>query len=365
MSIIIFILVLGILVFVHELGHFLFAKLFKIRVDEFGFGYPPKMFQIGTYKGTKITFNWIPFGGFVKIFGENDNGQELTESEKKVPLVYKPRWQQLLVMFGGILFNIVFAWILFSGLYTSGVTASVESAPRGYDFQETKLIVSGILPDAPADQAGLQVGDEVKEYFNTIDTVTVTDEDITDVSEFINETGERNEKVGFVVLRDQDLDVIMIEPKEGVVESKYGVGVNMDRVGEMKLPIHQAVWYGLKNTVLFTGSIFEGFWQLITGQISADNVSGPVGIVQQVGAATQVGISYLVGFTALLSLNLAVLNCIPFPALDGGRMLVILIESAIRKRLKPNIVNWINTVGFFLLILLMVVVTVKDVIHLF
>ena len=365
MNILIFILVLGILVFVHELGHFLFAKLFKIRVDEFGFGYPPKMFQFGTFRGTRLTMNWVPFGGFVKIFGENDDGGELSPEEKQVSMVYKPRWQQLLVMFGGILFNIVFAWMLFSGLYMSGVTSSIDSAPAGYAFDETRLLVSGILPEAPADVAGLETGDELKEYFSATDTVTVTDEDITDVAAFINATGEQGQSVGFVVLRDQKLEIITMEPATGVVGDGYGVGINLDRVGELQLPVHQALWYGAKNTIAFTGAIFEGFWQLISGQISADNVSGPVGIVKQVGDATSIGISYLIGFTALLSLNLAVLNFIPFPASDGGRMLIILIESIIRKRLKPTVVNWVNTIGFFALILLMVVVTVKDVINLF
>ena len=106
MNIIIFILILGILVFIHELGHFLFAKLFNIRVDEFGFGYPPKMFKLFRWRGTDFTMNWIPFGGFVKIFGEADDGTELSEEEKKTSLVHKPRWQQIIVMFGGILFNL-------------------------------------------------------------------------------------------------------------------------------------------------------------------------------------------------------------------------------------------------------------------
>ena len=365
MNIIIFILILGILVFVHELGHFLFAKLFKIRVDEFGFGYPPKMFQFGTYKGTKLTMNWIPFGGFVKIFGENDDGTELSDEEKNVSLIHKPRWQQLLVMFGGILFNIVFAWLLFSGLYMSGVTASVNSAPEGYNFNETRLLVSGLLSGAPAELAGLQAGDEIKEYLNETETVTVVDEDITDVAAFVHASGTTEKDVTFVVLRDSEFEIITITPEIGIVGENYGVGIALDRVGELKLPVHKALWFGVKNTIAFTGAIFDGFWQLISGKISADNVSGPVGIVKQVGEASSVGLSYLIGFTALLSLNLAVLNFIPFPALDGGRMLVIVIESIIKKRLHPKVVNWVNIVGFFVLILLMVVVTVNDIVKLF
>lgn len=366
MNVIIFILVLGILVFVHELGHFLFAKLFNIRVDEFGFGYPPKMFKMFSWRGTDFTMNWIPFGGFVKIFGEADEGKELTEEEKLVSLVHKPRWQQLLVMFGGILFNIIFAWLLLSGLYVSGITAPIDTAPTGYKFsEETRLVVTAVLPDSPAAIAGLISGDEIKEYYNQGDTVTVIDETIIEVSEFIDKSGNTGDDVGFVVLRDSELEIISITPAEGVVEDKYGIGVNIDRVGEINLPVHQALVYGAKNTAYFTGAILDGFWQLITGKISADNVSGPVGIVKQVGEASSIGVSYLIGFMALLSLNLAVLNIIPFPALDGGRMLIIFIESIIGKRLNSTVVNWVNTIGFFLLIGLMLIVTVKDIINLF
>ncbi|MCA9351533.1 site-2 protease family protein [Patescibacteria group bacterium] len=365
MNIIVFIIVLGILVFVHELGHFLFAKLFRIRVEEFGFGYPPRMLTFGHFRGTKLTLNWIPFGGFVKIFGESDDGSELADHDKQVSLVHKPKWQQLLVMFGGILFNIVFAWVLFSGLYTVGVTSSIDVAPKNYVFDETKLMVSTVLAGSPADEAGLLPGDEVKEYFNTVETVTVRDEDITDIAVFVNQTGELEERVGIVVLRGTDLEVISVLPEQGIVEGGYGIGVNLDRVGELKLPIHQALWYGAKSTYHYTLAIIDGFWQLITGRISTDNVSGPVGIVKQIGDASRVGFVYLISFTALLSLNLAVLNIIPFPALDGGRMAIILIEGAMRRRIKPVIVNWINTVGFLVLIGLMILVTVSDVVKLF
>jgi regulator of sigma E protease len=114
-----------------------------------------------------------------------------------------------------------------------------------------------------------------------------------------------------------------------------------------------------------TKDIVIGFWSLLTGKISMDAVSGPVGIAKQVGSAAEIGFTFLVGFAAMLSLNLAVLNLIPFPALDGGRIFILLIESVIRKRLNPNIVNWVNVIGFFLLIALMIFVTVKDVINLF
>lgn len=366
MNIILFILILGILVFVHELGHFLFAKLFKIRVDEFGFGYPPKMFKMFSWRGTSFTMNWVPFGGFVKIFGEADDGSELSEEDKKVSLVHKPRWQQFLVMFGGILFNVIFAWLLFSGLYVSGITAPINSAPDSYEFTDSRLVVSSLMADSPAEQAGLMVGDEIVEFYNVNEVVQVIDQDITDVSAFINASSTlESPDVGFVVLRDEQLEIITTSPTQGIVEGKFGIGVNLDRVGELQLSVHQALFYGAKNTWNFTTAIVNGFGQLISGQISADNVSGPVGIVKQVGEASSIGVSYLVGFMALLSLNLAVLNLVPFPALDGGRIFIILIESIIRKRLPSTIVNWVNVVGFFILIAVMILVTVKDIMKLF
>ena len=350
--------------FVHELGHFLFAKLFGIRVDEFGFGYPPKMFKMFRWRGTDFTMNWIPFGGFVKIFGENDDGSELSEEDKKVSLVYKPRWQQILVMFGGIFFNILFAWLLFSGIYMAGVKAPMSAAPDSYYFQKTDLTVTALFPHSPADKAGLKSGDIVKEYYAGDDHVLVQDEDIEDVAQFIRTHGEKND-IGFVVLRDGKLKNILVQAKKGVVGYDYSIGIGLEQVGEMKLPFFQALWYGAKNTLAMLRDIIDGFWSLITGKISTDAVSGPVGIAKEVGTAVGIGISYLIGFTAMLSLNLAVLNLVPFPALDGGRIFILLIESAIRKRLNPNIVNWINVVGFFLLIVLMLFVTVKDIIHLF
>lgn len=364
MNIIIFILILGILVFVHELGHFLFAKLFNIRVDEFGFGYPPKMFKMFSWRGTDFTMNWIPFGGFVKIFGENDDGSELSDEEKAVSLVHKPRWQQTLVMFGGILFNLIFAWILFSGIFMAGIMAPVSSAPDNYKFENIDLTLTSIMQKSPAENAGLQVGDIVKEYYTDESTVIVQDQSIEDIARFIQENGE-NSDVGFVVLRDKKLENIITKPKLGIVGDSYSIGVGMDRVGKMKLPFFQSLWYGAKNTVSMTVEIFRGFGQLISGKVSIDAVSGPVGIAGQVGSAAKIGLTYLIGFAAMLSINLAVLNIIPFPALDGGRIFILLIESVIGKRLNPNIVNWINVVGFFLLIGLMLFVTVKDIIKLF
>ena len=363
MSIILFIVILGILVFVHELGHFLFAKLFGIRVDEFGFGYPPRMFKMFRWRGTDFTMNWIPFGGFVKIFGEADDGRKLNEEEKKVSLVHKPRWQQMLVMFGGILFNILFAWILFSSLFVYGISSPVSLAPQNYHFQKTDFTIISVLEKSPAEKDGLLPGDIIKEYYAGDTHILVKDEKADDLAQFIREKGE--DDIGFVVLRDKKLKNIITHPEKGIVGDDYSLGIAIEKVGLLKLPVHQALFYGAKNSLAMIKDITFGFGKLISGKISMDAVSGPVGIVKQVGFAAGIGMSFLIGFTAMLSLNLAVLNLIPFPALDGGRIFILFIESIIGKRLNPKIVNWVNVVGFFLLLALMLFVTVKDIMKLF
>lgn len=365
MNILIFIIVLGVLIFVHELGHFLFAKLFKIRADEFGFGYPPRMFKLFHWKGTDFTMNWIPFGGFVKIFGENDDGTELTDEEKKVSLIHKPRWQQFLVMFGGILFNIVFAWILFSATFIAGVQAPTSVAPENYVFTDSALVITGTMPDSPAAKAGLMSGDTVIAISTSQDSTEFEFRDVAQFSEFINSQGEQNISLLVEIDRNNETSVIEVVPEEGIISNQYAIGIGLEYIGTLKLPIFQALGYGAISTWDFLKGITKGFAYLFSGQIALDNVSGPVGIVKQVGDASALGFTYLITFTALISLNLAILNLIPFPALDGGRILIIMIESVIRRRLRPNVVNWVNTIGFFVLIGLMLVITANDIINLF
>ena len=365
MNIIIFILVLGFLIFVHELGHFLFAKLFGVRVDEFGFGYPPRMIKIGQWKETILSINWIPFGGFVSLFGENPD-EEISEEEKRGALNHKPKWQQFLVMFGGILFNIILGWILLSSSYMVGIDTSVRAAPEGYEFTETQLTVTGVQNSSPADEVGLQVGDVVLEYgVKDVESVIVVDENRESISAFINNAGIREQEVYVVVNRDGSIKDFDVTPIEGQIADRFAIGIAIDRVGELQLPFFQSLRLGLSNSIQFTEAIVLGFIQLISGNVPLDAVSGPVGIVSQVGEASTFGISYLMGFVALLSFNLAVLNAFPFPALDGGKILIVIIESIIRRPLPSNAVLWVNGIGFFLLIGIMILVTVKDIINLF
>ena len=235
MNILIFIIVLGVLIFVHEFGHFLFAKLFGVRVDEFGFGYPPKMISLGTWRETELSINWIPFGGFVRLFGESDDGTELSEEEKKVSLVYKPRWQQVLVMFGGILFNIIFACLLLSFSYMGGIQSAVSSAPEGYVFEDTALTLTSVMPQSPADISGLKAGDIVLEFGTEDQRIIVENEDLESFSFFINDAGAKQREVDIVVMRGETVEAFSVLPEEGIIADKFGIGVGLDQIGELKI----------------------------------------------------------------------------------------------------------------------------------
>ena len=361
MQTLLFILVLGVLIFVHEMGHFLFAKLFGVRVDEFGFGYPPRLTKLFRWKGTDFTLNWIPFGGFVKIFGEQDEGEELSAEEKAVALNHQAIWKQILVMLGGILFNILFAWIIFSGIlfFTKG-EVPVSTAPEGYHFDTTRLVIVHVEEGMPAAESGIQLGDEIKEYYSGDDHV-IPQGDTQEFSQFIQK--HKGSDIGVIVYRDGKLKDIHLTPEESEGGEKYLVGVSLTRMGEVQLGLLDSLRYGAEETFHILKEIVKGFYQLVTGKLSPEAVSGPVGIVKQIGDAAQFGWVYLLSFTALLSLNLAVLNLIPFPALDGGRIFILLIEGITRRKIKPEVVAWIHTIGFFILIALMIFITYRDIVN--
>lgn len=357
MTLLLFIIVLGVLVFVHEMGHFLFAKLFKIRVDEFGIGYPPKAKKIFSWKGTDFTLNWIPFGGFVKIFSKNTLDREATQKELSECIESKPRWQQLLVMLGGIIFNTVFAGIIFVILFASGFNFTKTALPEKFE-SDVHYVVSSVQKDSVAEQAGLGIQEKII-------SLSANDQELESFSH-----REYTEIINFIRLAIQEDKDLSLKTDKGqyhfeLDEDDIMLGVSFDRHSKIDMPLYASVYYGMRESLLSFKHITLAFVNLFSGSVSSDNISGPVGIAGQVGKAAEFGWQYLFAFVALLSVNLAVLNLVPFPALDGGRILIILIESILRREINPNIVGWVNVVGFFILIALMVFVTIKDIVNIF
>ncbi len=359
MYIVLFFIILAILVLIHEFGHFYAAKKSGVRVDEFGLGFPPRMFG-KMWKGTLYSINWIPFGGFVKIFGENPDAESISGPESGKSFVNRPKWIQILILSGGVIMNILFAWILFSIAYMSGMTMGVSESTSKY-ITDPHVIVLDVLPDSPAQKAGLVPGDEVIAYSFAGATTSATT--VEGLQEAIKNSGGKT--VGVEVQRMADMKYIALVPEQGVIGDRYAVGISMDLVGKADLPFYLAFWEGAKLTWNMGVNIVSSLYGLITdavlGQADVSQLSGPVGIARLVGDAGKLGFVYLLSFTAFISLNLAVLNLVPFPALDGGRILFVIIEAIIRKPIKPKIANTVNAIGFGLLLAFMLFITYKDI----
>lgn len=359
MSIIIFIVILSILVFVHELGHFLFAKWNGIRVDEFAIGFPPRVFSFK--KGeTKYSINLLPLGGYVKIFGENPDEDSINGPDKDRSFVNKGKLAQASVLIAGILFNILFAWVLFTGSFLVGV---VNIDPNGTG--EGKLFVTDVLKDSPAEIAGIKAGD-----------VLISLADSKGVAENLSPESVRyfvgnsdGQEVTVSVERGGDFLDLRAIPTKAITANEFVIGVSMAEIIEMKLPIHKAIWEGLKTTIVVVKETAVGIVQflgnIVMGNGNFKDVAGPVGIAGIVGEASKFGFGYILSFAALISINLAIINLIPFPALDGGRLLFVAIETITRRPINTKFANILNLTGFVLLLLLMVLVTVSDIRKLF
>ena len=379
MSVVIFIIILLVLVLVHEFGHFFTAKKFGIRVDEFGFGFPPKLF--GFKKGeTEYTFNLLPLGGFVKIFGENFDEADFVEvgflDKEETPekielakrsLVNKPKWQQATVLFAGVLANFLLAWLLFSFGFMSGLPTSVGNEPAGSKLQDVHLTVVSVLPKSPAENAGLKIGDKIVNIKSGSNFTTFVSPET--IKSFVVSSGGKEINIGYMRGKNTEINLVKIIPMTSVLDGKPEIGISMDQIGTAKLPFFTALLEGMRLDWFMTKSTAIGLYTLIAdslqGKGSLASITGPVGMVGIVGDAYQFGFVYLLSFTALISINLAIINLFPFPALDGGRLLFLLIEKIKGSRLNPKVANTANMIGFSLLIFLMLFITYHDVIKLF
>jgi regulator of sigma E protease len=395
-TIIIFIVVIAVLIFVHELGHFLFARWAGIRVDTFAIGFGPSLWSKKVtsvkYGETTYSINAIPFGGYVKIFGENgDVGEEKDNRDEsaatvsddarradKRSFVSKPRHIQATVLVAGILFNFLFAWIILSGAFMFGLPVSAEDyAQYSARFRDERVLVVDVSAGSPAAVAGIQAGSAIVSVSNSNNNLTSTNLTIAEIKSVVDQSAGKPVTVGYVPagmpLGDiQDIKTVTLTPVQGITDipaGNYAIGIAMDNAATLSLPPLLAAkegarytWNAIEATVFGVGSLIAAAFQHNSAILS--QVSGPVGIASLVGQAVENGFTNLILLTAVISINLGVLNLLPFPALDGGRILFVVIEAIIRRPIKAKITNAVNTVGFALLILLMLVVTYHDIIKL-
>ncbi len=358
MALLIFIAILVVLIWVHELGHFTAAKLFGIKVDEFSIGFPPRLFSV-QWGETRYSFNLLLLGGYVSIRGENDS----TDVNDKRSMASRARPIQALVIVAGIVMNLLFGWLVLSTGYLVGTPATADSSIYG-TLQNPQVEVVEVLPGSPADVAGVKAGD-------TIDTITSGTASLTpapgnrglSTQTFIG--AHQNESLIFTITHDKVMKTVLVVPKAGIVEGKKVVGIVMDDVGLLKLPIHLALIQGAisaKDVTVQTAESLSGFFgSVLRGKADLNSVSGPVGIASVGAGAVKDGFAAAAFLTALISINLALMNLLPIPGLDGGRLLIIIIESIIRRPVAPKVVGYLSIAGFALIILLMVAVTYHDI----
>ena len=352
-TIVIFVFILGILVFVHELGHYFAAKKSGMDVEEFGFGFPPRLFGIKK-GGTIYSINWIPIGGFVKIAGED--GGEVQNPRAFANQTFLKRF---ITLIAGVTMNIIFAWfvvMIAMGLGLPTVISEGDVLPTSAKVDEPFVVFREVLADSPAQAAGFKTGDSIK---------SINGEPIETVEDIQKLTQENlGKETKYVATRGNETIEATIVPRVSPPEGQGPMGVSLATVANVSYPWYELPFRAVGATYNVIHQTVSAFGTILGQWFSGENVSaqlsGPVGIAVLTRDVAQLGFIYLLQFTAVLSINLAVINAIPFPALDGGRILFLVIEKIRGRKLPETAEQIANTVGFGLLILLMVFVTVKD-----
>jgi len=350
MDLIIFFVALSVLVFFHELGHFIMAIKNGVRVDEFGLGLPPRLF--GKKVGETIySVNALPIGGFCKLYGED--AIEVKDSKNR-SFAYKKPWQKSLILVGGVTMNLILAILIFTGVYY------VTGIPSELGKVKVEEVVSG----SPADLVNLEVGDMILKVSGV---KVLTSKDLID--KVAESKGKEVELV--VEKKDGQEASVMVLVRDNPPEGEGSMGVIINSIEMKKFPIWQAykgVWHGFEEAYFWGKVIIEGLGKMIagvlTGQVPKD-VAGPVGMYQATASVRkESGILGVMHFFGVISVNLAVVNLLPFPALDGGRLVFVLIEKISGKKINEKVEATANAVGMSILLGLLLLVTVGDVMRL-
>ncbi|MCJ7741034.1 M50 family metallopeptidase [Candidatus Microgenomates bacterium] len=344
---------------VHELGHFISAKKLGIKVEEFGFGLPPRI--IGIKKGETIySINWLPIGGFVRLFGE-DREDETKKRKKRInkkAFYSRPIWQRSLVLTAGVTMNFLLAVFIISFLFTQGVMMATE-----------RIHIEKVLPDTPAAVVGLKEKDTIKELRIHPPAGGSTFK-ITSGEQLINTTREHlGEEIVLLVDRGGQEYSFPIVPRKDYPKDEGPMGIMISNYELVKYPIWQAPILGTKEAFVMSYRLAKGIgttiWKMISFQSVSKDVAGPVGIAQLTGQAIKFGQYAVLELVGLLSLNLAIVNILPFPALDGGRLLFVLIEGTTGKKIRAKWERLIHQAGMIVLLGLIVLVTINDLVRIF
>lgn len=361
-TILIFLIVLSLLVFVHELGHFVVAKRSGMKVHEFGFGFPPRLFGVQRVNGkwkfvgrkdpetdeTVYSVNAIPLGGFVKIMGEDND----TAGDER-SFVNKPFWPRFFTLSAGVIMNFILAGLLLAIGFMSGLPVAVnglDEISSNAKFTDRSVAILDVQPDSMADKAGIEPSDIIisidGQQFETVEGV----------QEYVgSHHGQEIELKLRRVNEDQTVKATVPTEEDGIL------GVGLALYGKLKFAPLPAIGQGYATAWNQLTNIATGLYNLFAAGDGLQSLGGPVKIAQLTGQVADMGFIPLLQFSAFLSLNLALLNALPFPALDGGRILFLIIEKIRGKRNNAKIEQYANAIGFMVLLLLMLAITARDV----
>lgn len=345
-TLILFILILGSIVFVHEFGHFMMAKLNGVYVYEFAIGMGPKIWS-KKGKETEYTLRAIPIGGFCMMAGEDLEDDDLKKIPKEKRLQAKKPWQRFLIMFFGAGNNFICAVLL---LFLIGLIWGGSSM---------EPVITSVVKNSAAATSGIEAGDRVLEINGH--SIATTD----DISLYLAIANPEEASDIKVRKENKKVETYSVQPKKKKVDGEttyqYGIGMQQD----VEKGILPALEFTGKKTISIFKQMAVTVGYLFTGGISISQLSGPVGIFSVVGEQSSAGIMNILYLVAFLSINVGFINLLPIPAFDGGHILFIIIEKIKGSPVKPETENMIHTVGLFLLMLLMVVITFNDILRLF
>jgi len=356
-TILIVIISLIILVALHELGHFLFAKKYGVAVEEFGIGLPPRIWgkKIGE---TTYSINLLPLGAFVKMLGFDDH-----EGKNKHSFSAKPIWQRAVILLAGIVAFWIIAFLIFT--FVVGFSSIPTAVPD--DFTEQGVVpyvqIYGVASDSPADLAGITMGDEIKLMkFGSTSLEISTVKEVTDFTE-----ENKGNEISLMLSRaSEDIEVSLV-PRVNPPIGEGAMGIGLIRVANLSTTWYKAPLVGAKITISQTKGIpvtmFSALYRKIKGEKVTDvQIVSPIGVVKIMGQALQRGVAQFFMFVGMIAVWLAIFNLLPIPALDGGRLLFLLIEAIRRKPVKAKIEQRITGVFFLIIMALMIVLVVKDII---
>ncbi|MEN9558665.1 MAG: metalloprotease RasP [Candidatus Parcubacteria bacterium] len=367
LTLLIFLAVLSVLVLIHEAGHYLAARLFGVKADEFGYGLPPRLIGIvktggkwkwvrrndqKTYQNTIWSLNWLPIGGFVRIKGEQGEGIHDVDA-----FHVKPIWQRIIILAAGVGMNWLLAAVLFSIGLMAGAPAVLEHLPPGAVVEDRSVTVMEVLPSSPAADAGIRAGDMV---------VRVGEKEAVSLEQVRAEiTAHGTQSMPLALERNGEAVSVTVTPRHLEEAGRVAIGIGMVDTGVVRYPFWQAIRGGAVLTVSYTQSVvltfLDLFRELVRGDTNtASQITGPVGIAVTTGHIAQQGFAALLQFTAILSINLAVVNFLPIPALDGGRALFLVVEALRKKAMNRGTEALVHNISFLILVGLILLITVRD-----